>query len=108
MEKNDQLFMQLLYMFHTSAMQGLGKIADPSGQVSRNLEYVSQTIDLMTMLKEKTKGNISDDIEKVLDGMLSELRLNYVDEKNKSTEKTEEKKEEKPKKIKKKKKKKKK
>ena len=71
MEKNDQLFMQLLYMFHTSAMQGLGKIADPSGQVSRNLEYVSQTIDLMTMLKEKTKGNISEDIEKVLDGMLN-------------------------------------
>jgi hypothetical protein len=106
MEKNDQLFMQLLYMFHTSAMQGLGKIADPSGQVSRNLEYVSQTIDLMTMLKEKTKGNISEDIEKVLDGMLSELRLNYVDEKNKSTEKPEEKQEEKPKEIKKKKKKK--
>ena len=108
MEKNDQLFMQLLYMFHTSAMQGLGKIADPTGQVSRNLEYVSQTIDLMTMLKEKTKGNISEDIEKVLDGMLSELRLNYVDEKNKSTEKPEEKQEEKPKEIKKKKKKKKK
>ena len=106
MEKNDQLFMQLLYMFHTSAMQGLGKIADPTGQVSRNLEYVSQTIDLMTMLKEKTKGNISEDIEKVLDGMLSELRLNYVDEKNKSTETPEEKQEEKPKEIKKKKKKK--
>ena len=83
MEKNDQLFMQLIYMFHTSAMQGLGKIADPTGQVNRNLEYVSQTIDLMEMLKEKTKGNISEDIEKMLDGMLSELRLNYVDEKAK-------------------------
>mgnify|MGYP006211008245 CR=1 FL=1 len=87
MDKNDQLFMQLLYMFHTSAMQGLGKIADPTGQVSRNLEYVSQTIDLMVMLKEKTKGNISEDIEKVLDGMLSELKLNYVDEKGKPEEK---------------------
>lgn len=97
MDKNDQLFMQLLYMFHTSAMQGLGKIADPTGQVSRNLEYVSQTIDLMVMLKEKSKGNISEDIEKVLDGMLSELKLNYVDEKNKTPEKVEEKKEEKPK-----------
>ena len=83
-EKNDQLFMQLLYMFHTSAMQGLGKIADPSGNMQRNLEYVSQTIDLMAMLKEKTKGNISSDMEKMLDGMLSELRLNYVDEKGKS------------------------
>ena len=81
MEKNDQLLMQLIYMFHTSAMQGLGKIADPTGQVSRNLEYVSQTIDLMEMLKVKTKGNITDEIEKLLDGMLSELRLNYADEK---------------------------
>lgn len=94
MEKNDQLFMQLLYMFHTSAMQGLGKMADPTGKVNRNLEYVSQTIDLMEMLKDKTKGNISEDIEKVLEGMLSELRLNYVDEKAKLEEK---KAEEKPK-----------
>ena len=90
MEKNDQLFMQLIYMFHTSAMQGLGKIADPTGQVSRNLEYVSQTIDLMAMLKVKTKGNISEDIEKMLDGMLSELRLNYIDEKAKPEPKAEE------------------
>ena len=94
MEKNDQLFMQLLYMFHTSAMQGLGKIADPTGQLNRNLEYVSQTIDLMAMLKEKTKGNISEEMEKMLDGMLSELRLNYVDEKSKAPEKADEKKKE--------------
>ncbi|KRO53361.1 MAG: hypothetical protein ABR79_01000 [Cryomorphaceae bacterium BACL11 MAG-121001-bin54] len=91
MEKNDQLFMQLLYMFHTSAIQGLGKMADPTGKISRNLEYVSQTIDLMEMLKDKTKGNIGTDIEKVLNGMLSELRLNYVDEKSKATEKVDEK-----------------
>ena len=91
MEKNDQLFMQLLYMFHTSAIQGLGKMADPTGKISRNLEYVSQTIDLMEMLKDKTKGNIGTDIEKVLNGMLSELRLNYVDEKSKATEKVAEK-----------------
>ena len=87
MEKNDQLFMQLLYMFHTSAMQGLGKMADPTGKVNRNLEYVSQTIDLMEMLKDKTKGNISEDIEKVLQEMLSELSLNYVDEKAKPEKK---------------------
>ena len=93
MEKNDQLYMQLLYMFHTSAMQGLGKIADPTGKVSRNLEYVSQTIDLMMMLKEKSKGNITEEIEKVLDGMLSELKLNYVDEKGKLKQKDEVKKE---------------
>jgi len=81
--------MQLIYMFHTSAIQGLGKIADPTGQVSRNLEYVSQTIDLMEMLKVKTKGNITYEIEKLLDGMLSELRFNYVDEKAKAEDKVE-------------------
>ena len=86
MEKNDQLLLQLIYMFHTSAMQGLGKVADPTGQINRNLEYVSQTIDLMEMLLVKTKGNISEDIEKMLTQMISELKLNYVDEKSKSVE----------------------
>jgi hypothetical protein len=89
MEKNDQLLMQLIYMFHTSAMQGLGKIADPNGQVIRNLEYVSQTIDLMNMLKVKTKGNTTDEIDELLEGMLSELGLNYVDEKAKPENKVE-------------------
>ena len=86
MEKNDQIFLQLIYMFHTSAMQGLGKVADPTGQINRNLEYVNQTIDLMEMLLVKTKGNISEEIEKMLTQMISELKLNYVDEKSKSAE----------------------
>ncbi|MBT4478520.1 MAG: DUF1844 domain-containing protein [Flavobacteriales bacterium] len=73
-------------MFHTSAMQGLGKVADPTGQINRNLEYVNQTIDLMEMLLVKTKGNISEEIEKMLTQMISELKLNYVDEKSKSVE----------------------
>ena len=92
MEKNDQLLLQLIYMFHTSAMQGLGKVADPTGQINRNLEYVSQTIDLMEMLLVKTKGNISEDIEKMITQMISELKLNYVDEKSKLGEETKEKK----------------
>ena len=96
MDKNDQLFMQLLYMFHTSAMQALGKIADPTGQLNRNLEHVSQTIDLIEMLKTKTKGNITDEMQKVLEGMLSELKLNYADEKRKSSETGEDKKKKEP------------
>ena len=92
MEKNDQLLLQLIYMFHTSAMQGLGKVADPTGQINRNLEYVSQTIDLMEMLLVKTKGNISEDIAKTLEQMISELKLNYVDEKSKLGEDKKEKK----------------
>lgn len=90
MEKNDQLLLQLIYMFHASAMQGLGKIADPTGNINKNLDYVSQTIDLMKMLKEKTKGNISEEIEKTLSSMISELQLNFVDEKGKESVKPEE------------------
>ena len=86
MDKNDQILLQLIYMFHTSAMQGLGKVADPTGQINRNLEYVSQTIDIMEMLLVKTKGNITEEIEKMLTQMISELQLNYVDEKNKKPE----------------------
>ena len=86
MDKNDQQLLQLIYMFHTSAMQGLGKVADPTGKITRNLEYVSQTIDLMEMLLVKTKGNISEDIEKMITQMISELKLNYVDEKSKAVE----------------------
>ena len=89
MEKNDQLFIQLLYMLHTSAIQGLGKISDPIGKASRSLEYVSQTIDLMVMLKEKSKGNISESTERILEGMLSELRLSYMPVKGESKQENE-------------------
>ena len=40
----------------------------------------------MEMLLVKTKGNISEEIEKMLTQMISELKLNYVDEKSKSVE----------------------
>ena len=93
MEKNDQILLQLIYMFHTSAMQGLGKIADPTGSINKNLDYVSQTINLMEMLKEKTKGNTAEEVEKTLDQMISELQLNYVDEKSKEELNQEKKKE---------------
>ena len=94
MGKNDQILLQLIYMFHTSAMQGLGKVADPTGQISRNLDYVSQTIDLLEMLSVKTKGNTTEEIEKTIVQMVSELKLNYVDEKNKKVEDTKEEKKE--------------
>ena len=94
MEKNDQILLQLVYMFHTSSMQGLVKIADPTGNINKNLDYVSQTIDLMEMLKEKTKGNTTEEIEKTLNQMISELQLNYVDEKSKEVDNKEQKSEE--------------
>ena len=84
MDTNDQLFLQLLYIFHHSAMQSMGKIKNPiTDKIERDLVQAQQAIDMLEMIKEKTKGNISSELNKVLDGFLTELRLNYVDESNK-------------------------
>lgn len=84
MEKNDQLFIQLLYIFHTSAMQSLGKVKSPiSGKIEKDLVQAQQAIEMMEMLKEKTSGNLSSDLSKALDTFLSEVKLNFVEESNK-------------------------
>ena len=84
MDKNDQLFLQLLYLMHHTAMQELGKIANPiTGEVERNLEKAQQAIDMLEMLKEKTKNNLSEELYKTQEMMLSELRLNYADQADK-------------------------
>mgnify|MGYP001428113837 FL=1 len=86
MEKNDQLYLQLLYLMHHTAMQELGKVSNPvTGVVERSLEKAQQAIDMLEMLKEKTKGNLSEELDTTQEMMLSELRLNYVDESNKET-----------------------
>jgi Na+-translocating ferredoxin:NAD+ oxidoreductase RnfG subunit len=85
MEKNDQLFIQLLYIFHASAMQALGKIKSPiSGKIEKNLEQAKQSIDMLEMLKTKTANNLSEELIKALDTFLTEVRLNYVEEMNKN------------------------
>lgn len=84
MENNDQLFIQLMYIFHSSAMVALGKLKNPAtDKIERDLEQAKQSIDILEMLKEKTKGNLSPEMSGVLDKFLTELRLNFVDEKNK-------------------------
>ncbi len=85
MEKNDQLFIQLLYIFHASAMQALGKVKSPiTGKIEKNLEQAKQSVEMLEMLKEKTIKNLSPELTKALDTFLTELRLNYVDEINKN------------------------
>jgi hypothetical protein len=84
MEKNDQLLAQLLFIFQASAMQGMGKMKNPvTDKIERNMEQAQQSIDMLDMIKEKTKGNLSSEMARLIDNSLSELRLNYVDELNK-------------------------
>lgn len=85
MDKSDQLFIQLLYIFHTSAMQAMGKLKNPiTDKVEKNMEQAKQAIEMLEMIKEKTKNNLSENLSKAVDSFLSEARLNYVEEVNKN------------------------
>jgi hypothetical protein len=79
--KQDFLFLRLIFGFHTAAMQQMGKLVDPAdGSVKRDLELASQSIDTLDMLQTKCKGNLSPEQEIFLKQMIAELKLNYVDE----------------------------
>ena len=85
MNENDKLFLQLLYIFHASAMQGLGKIKNPvTGKIEKNMDQAKQSISMIEMIKEKTHNNLSHDLNSALESFLTELRMNYVDEVNKN------------------------
>jgi hypothetical protein len=82
-EKNEVMFTQIVLMFHTAAMQHLGKLKNPlTDAVERNLEAAQNTIDILDMLREKTKGNLSDEESRLIRQVVQELKLNFVDEKN--------------------------
>jgi len=57
----------------------LGEIEDPFAQkLVKNLPLAKQTIDLIGMLKEKTKGNLTSEEEKIIEYVLYDLRMRYV------------------------------
>ena len=63
----------------TSALLHLGEIPDPDGgKPNINLSMARHTIDVLTMLKKKTAGNLTPDEEQVLGQFLYDLRLKYV------------------------------
>jgi len=59
----------------------LGDLADPqTGQkLEPNLEGAAQMIDILTLLEEKTKGNLTAEERQVLEQILYELRLRFVE-----------------------------
>ncbi|MBN1917129.1 MAG: DUF1844 domain-containing protein [Verrucomicrobia bacterium] len=76
-------FIGFVSLMANSAMQQLGKLAHPfTGKTERNLDGAKATIDMISMLKAKTKGNLSPEEQRVIDTNLANLRLNYVDELN--------------------------
>jgi hypothetical protein len=78
------LFSQLVIIFHTAAMQHMGKLKNPlTDKIERSLVHAQSAIDMLDMLKNRMKGNLSNDEERFLATVLQELKLNYLDEINK-------------------------
>ncbi|MCD6413871.1 MAG: DUF1844 domain-containing protein [Elusimicrobia bacterium] len=74
-------FFALVMMLNNSTMIHLGKVSNPvSGKIEKNLNQAKMTIDILEMVREKTKGNLESDEEKLLNGILADLQLNYVAE----------------------------
>ncbi len=99
MEKNNNRitevqFINLVSALAASAMQQLGKLVSPiTGKTEINLLGAKSTIDLLAMLREKTKGNLNADEEQLLRSTIANLQLNYVAEMNRPAAAAEEKKE---------------
>lgn len=61
------------------ALVALGEVPHPTTNLAaENLEQARYFIDLLGMLQEKTKGNLSKEEESLLEGVLYELRMKYV------------------------------
>ena len=71
-------FSNLIFSLSTSALIQMGEIKDPNIQEEKNLPLAKQTIDLIGMLKEKTKGNLTQDEEKLTDHALYDLKMRFV------------------------------
>jgi hypothetical protein len=83
-QRQQLLLTQLIFTFQAAAMQQMGKIKNPlTDTVERDLAAAQNSIDLLDMLREKTKGNLSAEEERYLTATLRDLKLNFVDEANK-------------------------
>jgi cell division protein FtsN len=78
---NEALFMGLIINLQSTAMIALGKLINPLTQnIERNLDQAHFTIDMLGMLEDKTDGNRTEEETRTLRRVLTELRMNYLDE----------------------------
>ena len=73
-------FTTFVLSLSTSALAAMGLVDDPriGGPNEPNLPVARQTIDLLAMLEEKTRGNLTGEEERLLGQVLTDLRLRYV------------------------------
>ncbi|RKZ34095.1 DUF1844 domain-containing protein [bacterium] len=74
-----ELFIKLLLMLRAGALQQLGLVENPiTGEKEIKLELARETIDMLDLLAEKTRGNLSEIEDEVLNNLMTELHLTYV------------------------------
>ena len=74
-------FATFIISLNHSALVHLGMVEDPSsGTKAKNLELAKQTIDVIAMLEEKTKGNLTEEEARMIESLLYDLRMVYVKE----------------------------
>ena len=84
------LFLQLVLGLQQSGMMSLGKLMNPlSRKIETNLELARDTIDTLAAVEARTKGNLESDEARVLTQVLTDLRMNYLEEVKKNAAKGE-------------------
>jgi hypothetical protein len=74
-------FPSFLVSLSSSAFISLGQIQDPqTGKREKNLPLAKQTIDLLGLLRDKTRNNLSAEEENLFDHFLYDLRMAYIKE----------------------------
>ena len=76
-EDTKRLF-QLVHMFQRSALLHMGYIPDQNGNQYFDMAEAKEAIDLLTMLQNKTKGNLSDKETQLFRSVISELQLQFT------------------------------
>jgi hypothetical protein len=72
-------FNSLIFSLSSSALFHLGEIADPqTGEKKKDLPLAKHAIDTISMLEEKTKGNLTEEEARFIENVLTDLRWRYV------------------------------
>ena len=73
-------FPAFIISLSTQALMHLGEIGNPAtGKVEKDVAVAKQTIDIIGMLSEKSKGNLDDTEEQLMQEVLYNLRMKYVE-----------------------------
>ena len=72
-------FSSLVFPFYTQALIKLGAMEVPAnGEFAANPELAKRLIDLLDLLRDRTKGHLEEDEEKFLEACLSQLKIHYL------------------------------